>query len=277
MKCINTFFNQAILTQSICFVVLFFTISLGVFAQYDDTHLEPVEKGINENSKLYRNFTDKPEARLTVYPAFRNKYALSIEQKSREHYLLSNTLSEDQWEVVRSQWRKVDTVTSKQYKIDRSFYENIRQLFEIVTSQIRIRKVEKQIIIIDGEEFEKIPTMKLDGVVYYLSTTNSNGELLTGKTHSPRKNTLMGRLADICDDLYSLSQGEEISKDGIETKMKSLIANMQNENFSRTFDDTISEYPFTSVSSVFHPNQKSMSNGEVRDHFVILQDIIIEQ
>jgi hypothetical protein len=40
----------------------------------------------------------------------------------------------------------------------------------------------------------------------------------------------MGRLADICDDLYSLSQGEEIPKDGIEAKMKSLIADMQNEN-----------------------------------------------
>ena len=222
------------------FVISFFTISLGVYAQKDsqDSHLEPVEfkyytaegKEYYDNifSLLHKNFTEKPIIRFTVIPSFGREYALSVEQKRRKYYLASNTLSESYWRAIRSYRKDKVTMTSKQQKIDKSFYELIQQLFEIATSQIRMREVEKQITIIDGEVYTTVPSMKLDGVKYYFSTTNSTGEILIGKAHSPSKNTLMDRLVDICIDLYFLSQGKDISKNELESKMKSLITDMKN-------------------------------------------------
>ena len=250
MKCIKSTFCQTNLMQSICFVVLIFTISLDAFAQHDDNHLAPVDfMEISETNEyynnlfplLYKDFTDEPIARLAVHPTFRCEYALSVEQKSEGYYLLSNILSENYWDAGYSQEKKGFSVQqatqkkiemiSQQYEIEKSLYELIRQLFEIATSQIRKPEKRTGIEIINGEKVEiEYLEARLDGVVYYLSTTNSNGEILTGETHSPHKNTLMRRLVDICDDLYSLSQGEEIPKDGIEAKMKSLIADMQNKN-----------------------------------------------
>jgi hypothetical protein len=120
---------------------------------------------------------------------------------------------------------------SNQYKIEKSFYEIIQQLFEIASSQIR--KPEKRTVtkIINGEEVEfKTVEIRTDGEIYYFSTTNSNGDLLIGTTHSPRKNTLMGKLVDICNELYSLSQGKEILKDEVVAKMESLITDMQTKS-----------------------------------------------
>ena len=212
--------NQKKLIQNICFVVLLFTISLSVFAQYDDNHLAPVQiMGVPKG--LYTNFTDKPIARLTVFSDFGKGCALSVEQKSEEYYLLSNIFKTGGKEVV-----------SKQHQIEKSLYEIIQQLFEIATSQIRKSEKRIEVKTINGIKVrvENGKNIRLDGKDYYLSSINSSGEILTGMTHPLRKNTLMGRLADICEDLYSLSQGKEKPEDEIETKMKLLIADMQNEN-----------------------------------------------
>jgi|GEM_PF-1097371 len=57
----------------------------------------------------------------------------------------------------------------------------------------------------------------LDGVTYYFTTTDKNGQVKIGETWSPSDDSFLGRVVKICDTIYSLENGSisqtEIVKD----------------------------------------------------------------
>ena len=54
--------------------------------------------------------------------------------------------------------------------------------------------------------------MGLDGLTYYFASTDKNGQIKIGETWSPDDNSLFGRLVKICDNIYSLGNGNNISQ-----------------------------------------------------------------
>jgi hypothetical protein len=63
----------------------------------------------------------------------------------------------------------------------------------------------------------------MDGSYYYFSIADQNGNVKTGETWSPHANSLFERLVTICDDLFSLGNGEAISQMEIEQAIDRLI------------------------------------------------------
>ena len=63
----------------------------------------------------------------------------------------------------------------------------------------------------------------INGITYYFTTTDKNGKIKTGKTWSPNKKSLLGRLVKICDNLYSLGIGKNIDQSKITKEITILI------------------------------------------------------
>lgn len=152
---------------------------------------------------LYNNFEKKPFARYTSVPSFGTEYAFSIELKDNEYVIISNTLTQNYWYAKNKE--NVKLITNKKV-IDKTLYEKTGKLFHLLN--IQTKEIEEELY-------------KSDGTTHYFSTTNNNGYIKTGETWSPRSNTNLGKLTEICDVLFDIGNGKE--NQGIIKEIEKLI------------------------------------------------------
>lgn len=143
---------------------------------------------------LYNGYSEKPIARYTSMPSFSNEYSFSIETIEGKNYVVSNSLSESYW-YAKSR-KKVKLISNKTELLN-DLYLKIVDLFKLLEEQTKNPENE---------------LMGFDGVTYYFTTTDKNGQVKIGETWSPDDNSLLGRLVKICDNIYSLGNGKSISQ-----------------------------------------------------------------
>ncbi|WAC02901.1 hypothetical protein N7U66_04550 [Lacinutrix neustonica] len=66
-----------------------------------------------------------------------------------------------------------------------------------------------------------------DGTTYYFATTNENEKVKIGETWSPNKKSQLGRLVSICDEIFSLGNGKNISQNKIVKNIEKLITELK--------------------------------------------------
>lgn len=183
-------------------------------------HLEPVRDfeqygGVlkeyydNVFPLLYKDFAEKPFARYTSMPSFSNEYAFSVEIRDTKYYIISNALSESYWYAKN---RKRVKLLNKKTEINEGLYLKIGALFQLLAEQTR--KPENE-------------TIGTDGVTYYFATTDTMGEVRLGEIWSPYEGTLLDRLVEICDNIYSLGNGKNIPQNDIENAIEQLIIDLK--------------------------------------------------
>ena|SRR5674476_567427 len=95
--------------------------------------------------------------------------------------------------------------------IDKQLFQLIGELFIQATGQIKSAPV----------------VLGLDGATYYFSTTGKNGKVRIGVKWSPLANSLMDRLVKICDNLYALSVGNELSLPDIKNEIRKMTTELK--------------------------------------------------
>jgi len=146
---------------------------------------------------LYKGYSERPIARYTSMPSFSNEYSFSIETIEGKNHVVSNRMSESYWYAKNR--KKVELVSNKTELVN-ELYLKIVDLFKLLEEQTKMPVRDLNLI-----------TVRADGVNYYFATTNKNGQVKIGETWSPN-DSLLGRLVKICDNIYSLGNGENISQ-----------------------------------------------------------------
>ncbi|MDD2244538.1 MAG: hypothetical protein PHR13_08025 [Dysgonamonadaceae bacterium] len=216
------------------FLILIFTLTTFVcFGQIE--HLEPArdfkhyegdskEYYDNKFSKLYKEFSQTPYARYTSMPSFTSEYAFSVEATDGKYYIISNGLSENFW--YARERNKVKVITNKT-EIDHTLYSKIGELFQIFveqTKKIETDSVSYSFVTSDNDTIEGVKrVIKLDGEVYYFTITDTNGEIKTGQTWSPNKDSMLYRLVNVCDKLFSLDSKSNSTMTDILNEIDTLI------------------------------------------------------
>lgn len=201
--------------------ILILTFVLTTFLCFGQKpHLEPVKdfkqyEGVlkeyydNVFPLLYKGYSEKPIARYTSMPSFSNEYSFSVETIEGKNYVVSNRLSESYWYSKNK--KKVKLISNKT-EITNDLHLKIVDLFKLLEEQTK--KPENDL-------------MGLDGVTYYFSTTDKNGEIKIGETWSPAEKSLLGRLVKICDNIYSLGIGNNLSQSDILKEIEKLIIDLK--------------------------------------------------
>jgi hypothetical protein len=142
-------------------------------------------------------------------PSFSNEYAFSVETSEGKNYIVSNRLSENYWYSDKKE--KVELISNKT-EISNDLYLKIVDLFKLLEEQTK--KPKKDLI-------------GFDGVTYYFATTDRNGEIKIGETWSPNEKSLLGKLVEICDNIYSLGNGNNLSQSDILIEIEKLIIDLK--------------------------------------------------
>ena len=223
------------------FVMTFLLTTLLCFGQKE--HLEP-EKDFNQYDGvlkeyydhvfplLYNGFSQKPYARYTSSPSFSEEYAFSVEKIKGKCYILSNRFSENYWYADKKESVKVKTSKTE---ITNDLYLQIGTLFELLTEQTK-EKERKIKVGANGEIIETV-AIGLDGTTYSFTTTDKNGEIRTGTTWSPRKNSMFAGLVKICDDLCSIGIDKNISQTKILKEIELLIHDFKKPRWELVWED----------------------------------------
>lgn len=138
-------------------------------------------------------------------PSFSSEYSFSIETINGKEYVVSNRLSERYWNTKNR--NRVELISNKT-ELQSSLYLRIVDLFELLEEQTK--KPESDMI-------------GLDGTTYYFASTDRNGQIKIGKTWSPDDDSLLGKLVEICDNIYSLGNGNNISQTEILKDIDKLV------------------------------------------------------
>jgi len=190
-----------ILTTSLCFGQKQHLEPAKDFNQYEGVLKEYYNKVF---PLLYKGYSEKPIARYTSMPSFSNEYSFSIETKKGKNYVVSNRFSENYWYAKN---KKKVKLFSHKTKLANDFYLKLVDLFKLLEEQTK--EPESKVKVVDGVIHM---VSGADGTSYYFATTDKNGQVKIGKTWSPRDNSFLGRLVKICDNIYSLGNGENISQ-----------------------------------------------------------------
>jgi hypothetical protein len=186
--------------------ILLFTLVLTTFLCFGQKqHLEPAKdfkiyqgelKEYYDNlfPLLYLGYSKDPIARYTSLPSFSSEYAFSVETIGGKNYVLSHSLSENYWYAKNK--KKVKLVSNKT-ELTNELFLKIVELFKVLDQQTKKSKHE---------------LLGNDGVTYYFATTDNNGDIKIGKTWTPKESTLLGRLIKICDKIYLLGRGNNVSQ-----------------------------------------------------------------
>jgi len=210
--------------RQITLILIFLLTTFLCFGQKE--HLEPARdfkqyEGVlkeyydNVFPLLYRGFSEKPYARYTSMPSFSAEYAFSVEKIGEKYYIIFNKLSANFWYAGYDKKGNMDNKRRNSVKlntikteINNDLYLKIGELFELLASQTKVYEKE---------------WFGCDGVTYYFTTTDKNGEIQIGETWSPNKDTLLGRLVKICDKLCSIGNEKDISQSKILEEIDKLI------------------------------------------------------
>lgn len=202
-------------------ILTFIFITFLSFGQKQ--HLEPVRDfkkydGVlkeyydNVFPLLYKGYSEKPIAIYTSMPSFSNEYSFSIERIEGRSYVVSNRLSENYWYAKNK--KKVRLISNKT-ELTNDLYLKVVDLFELLEEQTK-------------EPEDNL--MGLDGVTYYFTTTDKNGEVKIGETWSPGEGSSFGRLVEICDNIYSLGVGNNLSQLDISKSIDKLLGNLKSKD-----------------------------------------------
>lgn len=201
--------------------ILILTFVLTTFLCYGQKqHLEPAkdfeqyegalrEYYDNVFPLLYKGYSEQPIARYTSMPSFSNEYSFSIESLEGQTYVVSNRLSESYWYAKNR--KKVKLISSKT-ELTNDLFLKIVDLFKLLEAQTK--KPENDL-------------MGLDGVTYYFATTDKNGQIKIGETWSPNDNSLLGRIVKICDNIYLLGNGNNLSQADILKDIDKLLNDLK--------------------------------------------------
>ena len=201
--------------------ILILTFVLTTFLCFGQKqHLEPAKdfkqyEGVlkeyydNVFPLLYKGYSEKPIARYTSMPSFSNEYSFSVETIEGKNYVVSNKMSENFWYAKN---RKKVKLISNKTELTNDLYFKIVDLFKLLEEQTK--KPEDDL-------------MGLDGVTYYFATTDKNGQIKIGETWSPNEKSLLGRLVKICDNIYSLGNGNDLSQSDISKDIDKLINDLK--------------------------------------------------
>jgi hypothetical protein len=184
-----------------------------------EDHLEPSEfKSPASSVELYyknmlpllnKGFKERPYARYTFIPSFQVEHAFSVEETDGSYSIVSHWFSKSYW-YTKDKTRVRQRMFS--VEIDEHFYKMIGELFNLVVQQSH--KYEKKELGDDGED-------------YYFSITDNSGNIKTGTIWSPPEGTKMLRLTEICEEIYKMGEGLDISVDKTETEIKQLKADLK--------------------------------------------------
>ena len=199
----QTFFILTfILSNFLCFGQTQYLEPVRDFKQYEGVLKEYYD---NVFPLLYKGYTEKPIARYTSMPSFSMEYSFSLETIDGKNYIVSNRMSENFWYAKKR--KKVKLISNKTL-LSNDLHIKIVELFKIIEQQTK--KPEEEV-------------MGLDGVTYYFATTDKNGLVKTGETWSPDDNSLLAKLVSICDNIYSLRNGNKMSQIEISQNIDKLI------------------------------------------------------
>lgn len=195
------------------------------------------------NKLLYFGFSPKPYARYTVMPAFGwKKYAFSAEKIKRKYYIISNELSRtsaNSRESIHGDTNKMEiieyfdvktketagfqivNVNTNSTKIKRKLYLKIGELFELLAEQTKELQSFSRTTA-DGWILTVGPIATFDGISFYFTSTDKNGEIKTGRAHNPDTDLWMWRAAWICNQLHSIGKGNNISQTDILNEINEL-------------------------------------------------------
>lgn len=197
--------------------ILILTFALTTLLSFGQTqHLKPARdfkqyEGVlkeyydNVFPLLYKGYSEKPIARYTSMPSFSSEYSFSIETIEGKNYVVSNKMTENYWYAKNR--KKVKLITNKK-ELTNELYLKVVDLFKILEEQTK--ESENDLI-------------GCDGVTYYFATTDKNGQIRIGETWSPNDNSLLGRLVEICDSVYTLGNGKNLSQTDIAKDIDKLI------------------------------------------------------
>lgn len=162
--------------------------------------------------KLYEGFAKMPLARYTATSSNTGEYAFSVESVNNIYFIVSNTLSESYW--FSNYRNNINLITSRK-EIGNKLGIKIGELFQMLVFQSK-RK----------DSVFWYP----DTMIYYFSALNKDGQIVTGETSSSDCKGLLGRLVKVCDNLYKMGNGENISQANMILEVEELIQNFRANN-----------------------------------------------
>jgi hypothetical protein len=142
-------------------------------------------------------------------PSFSSEYSFSIETIEGKNYVVSNRTSENFWYPKN---RKKVKLISNKTELTNDLYIKIVDLFKLLEEQTK-----------EPED----DLMGLDGVTYYFATTDKNGQIKIGETWSPNDSSLLGRLVMICNNVYALGNGKNLSQSDIIKDIDKLLNDLK--------------------------------------------------
>ena len=218
--------------------LLILFLSFPLTAQID--YLEPAKsltayKG--ELGEYYRNvfallntgFQTQSSVCYYVIPSFSPEYAMSVEKKNGQCFLISNTLSHTYWQSEKGTVK----VDKKMVGITPALYQSLGSIFRLVTNQIQ-----------DMDGFSG----GMDGIVYYFASTDARGKTMMGRKWSPEKGTLMERLVQICQSAYILSMGGNLSEKALANEASALLKELQER--TKEYPDAYKKPMYVGVYSI---------------------------
>lgn len=157
------------------------------------------------------NNLDKSVVRYTVLPSFAPEYVLALNQDSLQNYwLITQKCTENYWYAEKKTNVKIIKNT---IAIERQFGESIKLLFETAIPVIKINNE-----YISGT----------DGISYYFTEIDSSNILNFGFYLSPNKESLIGRLVDLCEEIILFTNGETINYEEIIKRIHPLTNDFKN-------------------------------------------------
>ncbi len=201
--------------NKIVLLIILFSFSVSNYAQDSKDHLKPVPGMFGEydfafvyHSKirkvLLKDLSDSPDFRFLTLPSFEPEYVLDLtfERETEKIFLIYRVCKDKIWN--NEKWEKIKF---KEYRIelDKKKYDLIMSLFN------------KALL---NTKYKNHPSIGFDGTDYYFLVSN-NG-MKAGKIWSPNKDSKMGKLVDIGNELIKFTKGDTNFNKSLIRKIESL-------------------------------------------------------
>ncbi|WP_375447277.1 hypothetical protein [uncultured Fibrella sp.] len=175
------------------------TPSIGFFATNGPE--QEYYKLLREN--LLTGLSDRPMARVIVFPSFSPEYLVALEQDHLEYYLFFRTCSKSIWSI-RSMPEPL-TLIEKKTEISPELGKRLNEFLFVTISHARYPPIEY--ISFQGQKPVMAFPMGVDGVTYRFVATMPDSDVRSGEIYSPEKGSLMARLVGVVDLMASVAKG----------------------------------------------------------------------
>ncbi len=164
--------------------ILIFVLNFGISNAQND-HLEPINETFNSNSdflnnSLFKDLSQSPRFRVTVFPSFDSNYVLSLE-KNKENgkkYLIYQILIEHNYTFEKFDIKK--------------YSQEISNETEDLLFNLFLRAI-------SNTKYGEMEMPGNDGTDYFFTINDIQSR--SGKTWSPEYNSKMGKLISIVKEI----------------------------------------------------------------------------